>query len=224
MVAPRRRQFAGRVPALVVVLGLAGCGGAPSRVAGAGGGDGAAAPGTYVGDAAVSEVAGALLEEKRTAYYLGAEADGLQLTHIERVTENGPGLQVWASYGTCSPEPGADEGGCADPVTTGTQEWRPDLTGVWCRRLEPQLGVPAGEIMGELTLFTERAQVSVVHVGDREGAGTGLTQALALLRGLTQVGGTAPVTSLPPPEPEVAAWVDELCGTVPGQVVEHPME
>ena len=202
-------------------LTLAACGASTSP-----GTSGDASPGTYVGDDAVAAVAEELREEGRVAYYLGPEADGNALSSIDRVTDNGPSFQFWASYGTCSPEPGSDEGGCGDPITANTQDWQPDTAGLWCRRLEPQLGVPAGEIMGELTLFTERVQLSVVHLGDREGegGGEGVTHALALLGGLRPVGDAQVVSSLPPPDPDIAAWVDELCGTVPGQVVENSME
>ncbi|HET6968591.1 MAG TPA: hypothetical protein VFI44_09950, partial [Ornithinibacter sp.] len=153
-------------------------------------------------------------------------AAGNALVDIDRVQENGPAFQVWASYGTCTPPPGYDEGGCGEPVTASTLDWQPDLAGLWCRRLDPQLGVPTGEIMGELTLFTERVQVAVVDQRDREGegGGEGVTHALALLDGLRPVGDTQRLGALPPPDPDIAAWVDELCGTVPGQSVEHPME
>jgi hypothetical protein len=155
-------------------------------------------PATYVGDAAVASVADQLRDEGRVAYYLGQEADGNALTHLARVTENGPEFQFWASYGTCRHE----DDGCAEPVTTNTTDWRPDVSGIWCPGLEPQLGVPAAEIMGELTLFTERLQVSVVHLGDREGegGGEGVEHAIALLTTLRPVGGTQAVASLPPPD------------------------
>lgn len=109
-----------------------------------------------------------------------------------------------------------------DPLMVDTMAWRPDLTGVSCQRLDPQLGVPAGLIMGELTLFTERLQVRVLHADDL--ADYDGHRGLALLDQLRPVGESRPIGSLPPPEPEVAKWVDEFCGTVPGEVVDHPME
>ena len=118
-----------------------------------------------MGDGSVQSVADELRAEGRAAYYLGPEASGLALTDVTRVTENGPEFQVWASYGTCHPAM-FDDGGCMDPLSVSTLDWRPDVTGVSCQRLEPQLGVPAGLVMGELTLFTDRVQVSVVHVDD----------------------------------------------------------
>ena len=179
------------------------------------------ADGTYVGDGSVQSVAEELRAEGRTAYYLGPEASGLALTDVTRVTENGPEFQVWASYGTCHPAM-FDDGGCMDPLSVSTLEWRPDVTGVTCRRLEPQLGVPTGLVMGELTLFTERVQVGVVHVDDL--ADHDGHRGLALLEDLRAIGASHPVGTLPPPDPEVATWVDGFCGTVPGASVEHPME
>ena len=67
---------------------------------------GGTSPGTYVGDAAVAAAAEALRAEGRVAYYLGPEADGNALSSVDRVTDNGPSFQFWASYGTCSPAPG----------------------------------------------------------------------------------------------------------------------
>jgi hypothetical protein len=178
-------------------------------------------PGSYVGEPSVRAVAGQLSDEGRDAYYLGPEAAGLALTDLTRVTENGPEFQVWASYGSCHPA-AFEEGGCMDPLSVSTRDWRPDVTGVSCTRLEPQLGVPAGLVMGELTLFTSRVQVAVVHVDDL----TDLDghRGLALLKDLRVIGASEPVGSLPPPDPEIAAWVDGLCGAVPGASVEHPIE
>lgn len=221
MVARTSRRFVPCLAATALTLAVAGCGELSLGTLGGG----QTAPGTYVGDAAVSAVAAELREEGRVAYYLGPDADGNALVDIDRVEDNGPDFQFWASYGTCTAPPGYDEGGCGEPVTTSTHDWRPETAGLWCRRLEPVLGVPAGEVMGELTLFTDRVRVSVVSVRDREGegGGQGVAHALSLLDGLRPVGGTQPVPSLPAPDPDVAAWVDELCGTVPGQAVEHPM-
>ena len=179
------------------------------------------AAGTYVGDGSVQSVADELRAEGRAAYYLGPEASGLALTDVTRVTENGPEFQVWASYGTCHPAM-FDDGGCMDPLSVSTMDWRPDVTGVSCQRLEPQLGVPAGLVMGELTLFTDRVQVSVVHVDDL--ADYDGHRGLALLKDLRAIGASRPVGTLPPPDPEIATWVDGFCGTVPGASVEHPME
>lgn len=200
------------------VLGGVGCAAVAATLTSCGA---ATSPGTYVGDNAVSAVAEELEAEGAVAYFLGASAAGLNLTHVARVTENGPDFQVFTSYGTCRPAM-FEEGGCMDPLMVDTMAWRPDLTGVSCQRLDPQLGVPAGLIMGELTLFTERLQVRVLHADDL--ADYDGHRGLALLDQLRPVGESRPIGSLPPPEPEVARWVDEFCGTVPGEVVDHPME
>lgn len=177
--------------------------------------------GSFVGEPSVRAVADQIAAEGRDAYYLGPEAAGLALTDVTRVTENGPEFQVWASYGTCHPA-AFEEGGCMDPLSVSTRDWRPDVTGVSCTRLEPQLGVPAGLVMGELTLFTGRVQVGVVHVDDL--ADYDGHRGLALLEQLRVIGASEPVGSLPPPDPEIAAWVDGFCGAVPGASVEHPIE
>lgn len=196
------------VAALLSAATLAGCG---SRVW----------AGDYVGHEALDAVTAELGTERRVAYYLGPEAGGLALTHIERVTENGPDFQVFAAYGTC--RAGLfEEGGCMPPVSVDTIDWRPDLTGSSCQRLDSQLGVPAGLIMGELTLFTERLTVRVLHAEDL--ADYDGHRGLALLPHLRRVGASQPVGTLPPPDPELAEWVDELCGAVPGDTVEHPIE
>ena len=178
-------------------------------------------PGSYVGDPSVQAVAEQVGAEGRAAYYLGPEAAGLALTDVTRVTENGPEFQVWASYGSC--HPGAfDDGGCMDPLSVSTLAWRPDGAGVDCRRLEPQLGVPAGLVNGELTLFTGRDQVSVVHVDDL--ADYDGHRGLALLHDLRRIGSAEPVGTLPSPDADVASWVDRFCGSAPGAHVEHPIE
>ena len=148
----------------------------------------------------------------------GPEAGGFALTHIERVTENGPDFQFFAAYGACSPGGFFGEGGCMDPMSVDTMDWRPDLTGVSCQRLEPQLGVPAGLVGGQLTLFTERLTVQVLDAADVDGR-----RGLTLLPSLRRVGASQPVDTLPSPEPELAKWVDGLCGAVPGETIEHPV-
>ena len=207
-VRTRARRACTVVAASAVVATLAACGAGTSA-------------GSYVGDSAVNAVAAQLRTEGRAAYYLGPEAGGRALTDVTRVTDNGPDFQVWASYGTCH---GAafDDGGCMDPLSVGTRDWRADATGLSCQRLEPQLGVPTGLVMGELTLFTGRALVSVIDADDL--ADDDGHRGLALLDDLRVIGATRPVGTLPPPDPALADWVDTVCGTVPGATVEHPIE
>ncbi len=205
---PRLRGVGAATAAGAVLLTLTGCGVRAST-------------GTYVGDPSVAAVAQQVGSEGRTAYYLGPEAGGLALTDVTRVTDNGPDFQVWASYGSCL-QAAFDDGGCVDPISVSTMDWRPDGTGVTCQRLEPQLGVPAVLLSGELILFTGRAQVSVLDA--RGPADDDGHRGLALLKDLRAIGAGSPVGTLPPPDPEVAHWVDDFCGTVPGEKVDHPFE
>jgi hypothetical protein len=155
----------------------------------------------------------------KPAYYLGSTFDGLPLTVLDLVEENAPAFQVQADYGTCAP---SGDGGCSDPVVVSTNDWRSDLDGLACTRLEPQLGVPAGVVMGELTLVTGALVITVSDFRERP-SGDGIGSAVRALSALQQVGDPKPVGSLPPPNPELAIWMDQLCGTTPGQEVSHEM-
>jgi hypothetical protein len=167
-------------------------------------------------DAAVAEVEGA----GKPAYYLGTKVGDLPLTALDLVEENAPAFQVEADYGTCESN---GDGGCSAPVVVSTNDWRPDVQGFTCRRLEPQLGVPAGILMGELTLATGDLVVTVSDFRGRDGSDD-VQPAVGLLPQLRSVGAARPVGTLPPPEPAVAAWMDEVCGTKPGSEVSHELE
>ena len=155
----------------------------------------------------------------KPAYYLGSSDDGLRLTVLDLVEENAPAFQVQADYGTCQP---SGDGGCADPVVVSTNDWRPDIDGLACQRLEPQLGVPAGVVLGELTLVTGELVITVSDFRERPD-GDGIGPAVRALAALRRVGEPMPVGTLPPPTPEVAGWMDEVCGTTPGQEVSHEL-
>src|SRR5690349_11087515 len=142
----------------------------------------------------------------KPAYYLGDTYGGLPLTGLDLVEENAPAFQVEADYGTCD---ASGDGGCAAPVVVSTNDWRPDLQVLHCQRLAPQLGVPAGVLMGELTLATGQLLVTVTDFRERP-AGDGIQPAVRALPSLRQVGQAAPVDSLPPPTAEVGAWMDEV--------------
>ncbi|TPG18145.1 hypothetical protein [Pedococcus bigeumensis] len=167
-------------------------------------------------DAAVGEVKAA----GKPAYYLGSKADDLPLTSLDLVEENAPAFQVEADYGTCE---SAGDGGCSAPVVVSTNDWHPDVQGLTCRRLEPQLGVPAGVLMGELTLTTGRLVVTVSDFRGR-GASDDVQPAVSLLSQLRSVVASQPLGTLPPPDPDVAAWMDDVCGSTPGREVSHPLE
>jgi hypothetical protein len=155
----------------------------------------------------------------KPAYYLGSSYDGLPLTGLDLVEENAPSFQVEADYGGCEP---TGDGGCSDPVVVSTNDRRPDIDGLSCQRLGPQLGVPAGVVMGELTLVTGQLVLTVSDSRERPG-GDGIEPAIRSLSALRQVGESTPVGSLPPPTPEVAGWIDEVCGRTPGQEVSHEL-
>ena len=167
-------------------------------------------------DAAVAEVTGA----GKPAYYLGTSVGDLPLTALDLVEENAPAFQVEADYGTCE---SSGDGGCSAPVVVSTNDWRPDVEGLTCRRLEPQLGVPAGVLMGELTLVTADLVVTVSDFRGHNASGD-IEPAVRLLPQLRSVGTSQPVGTLPPPKPAVAAWMDEACGTKPGSEVSHELE
>lgn len=155
----------------------------------------------------------------KPAYYLGSSYDDLPLTLLDLVEENAPSFQVQADYGTCE---STGDGGCSDPVVVSTNDWRPDVEVIACRRLEPQLGVPAGVVMGELTLVTGELVITLSDFRERPG-GDGIAPAVRALSALRRVGDSTPVGSLPPPTPEAAGWMDEACGTTPGKEVFHEL-
>jgi len=196
------------VVGVVVLLVVAGCG----------------AAGPPTGDALSDNEFGTAVAQVeaagRPAYYLGDTYGGLPLTWLDLVEENAPAFQVEADYGTCD---ASGDGGCSAPVVVSTNDWRPDLQMLHCQRLAPQLGVPAGVLMGELTLATGRLLVTVTDFRERP-AGDGIQPAIRALSSLRQVGQAGPVSSLPPPAPEVSAWMDEVCGAKPGQEVSHDLD
>jgi hypothetical protein len=167
-------------------------------------------------DASVAEVKAA----DKPAYYLGTSVGDLPLTMLDLVEENAPAFQVEADYGTCESN---GDGGCSAPIVVSTNDWRPDVEGVTCRRLEPQLGVPAGILMGELTLATGDLVVTVSDFRGRDASGDA-QPAVRLLSQLRPVGAEQPVDTLPPPDPAVSTWMDEVCGSKPGREVSHPLE
>lgn len=166
--------------------------------------------------AAVGEVKAA----GKPAYYLGSRVGDLPLTALDLVEENAPAFQVQADYGTCT----GGDGGCSAPVVVSTNDRRPDVQGTHCRRLDPQLGVPAGILMGELTLVSGGLLVTVSDFRDRDGSDDDVQPALRLLPQLQAVGTTQPVGTLPPPDAAAAAWMDEVCGSTPGLEAAHDFE
>jgi hypothetical protein len=201
------------VVAAAVVATFSGCG--TTQL-----GDGSFADGTPISSADQDAVVAEVRAAGQPAYYLGSTIDDLPLTLLDLVEENAPSFDVEADYGTCR---SFGDGGCSAPIVVSTNDRRPDVPGTHCRRLQPQLGVPAGVLMGELTLVTGGVVVTVSDFRNR-GAPDDVQTALRLLPALQAVGAAQPVSALPAPTAESSAWIDEACGTEPGHEVSHPME
>jgi hypothetical protein len=200
--------------ATAVVMSLSACGASP-------GGDYSFRAGSALHPSDVDSVVAQVRATGKPAYYLGNAVGDLPLTVLDLVEENAPMFQVEAHYGSCQ---ASGEGGCADPVSVSTTDRPPDVLGTHCQRLEPQLGVPAGVIMGELTVATGDVIVTVSDFRGRDGDNDGIRSALMLLPRLRALGDTGPRTALPPPNSVFAAWMDEVCGTRPGKQVSHDFD
>lgn len=195
-----------------ITAGLTGCGAAGSVTSGSA---------DQVGAREVGSVLAKVQAAGKPAYYLGDTVDGLPMTFLHVMEENAPVFGVDAYYGTCSP---SGDGGCADPVSVSTNDRPPDLTGLHCRRLDPQLGVPAGIVMGELTLATGDVLVTVSDFRGRSDDDDGIRSALRLVPRLRALGESTARRSLPPPSAATATWMDQACGTTPGGEVSHDLD
>ena len=153
-------------------------------------------------------VAAELAAAGRIAYYLGPTAAGHDFDGIAWIDNQGPLLIIEANYGPCDP---GVEGYCGDPISVSTQEWEQLPTGFPCARLEPRLSVPTAVISGQLHLFTGRLQVKIVDDADLDVPDRPVENALALVAQLRNLSGTEPLGQLPPPAPEVVAWLDQSC-------------
>ena len=157
-----------------------------------------------------------ILASGAPAYYLGDNADGHALSDLSE----GPDGHFDFSYGPCRSSAGwGDDGGCSPAIQTHTapltqtmmQAYNAQGTGP-CRRLEPVLDVPAAVLYGELTLFTGSSQVVLAYYD----AGRDLGRELALARTMRPLEHPGSVKTLPPPSAEILAFVDKICGSVPG--------
>lgn len=142
------------------------------------------------------------------AYYLGPTAEGHDFDGIARIDNQGPLIVIEAHYGPCDP---GIEGYCGDPISVSTQEWEQLSPGFPCVRLEPRLSVPTVVLGGQLHLFSGRVQVKIVDDADLDVPNRPVDHALALAAQLRTLDGTEPLERLPPPAPEVVAWLDEAC-------------
>jgi hypothetical protein len=93
-----------------------------------------------------------------------------------------------------------------------TAPWEREPAGFACHRLEPQMSVPTLLVSGEVTLYTGRQVVRILDVLDGDPPrGDRADHALALAPQLQPLGTAKPAPSLPPPDPEVAAWIAQTC-------------
>jgi hypothetical protein len=151
-------------------------------------------------------LAATLKTSGRTVYYLGPAARGLTLNSFADILDTPSFL---AAYGTCDP---GDEGGCTEPVMVFTAPWEPEPAGYSCRPLESQLSVPTLLVSGEVTLYTARQVVRVLDVMDGDPpSGDRADHALALVPQLRPLDAAEPARRLPPPDPQVVAWIARTC-------------
>ena len=153
-------------------------------------------------------VAARLRSSGRTAYYLGPTARGLELTNIAEILDTPSFL---AAYGTCDP----GESGCAQPVMVFTAPWEREPAGFDCRPLAPRLSVPTLLVSGEVNLYTGRQVVRVLDVLDGDPPSGRADHALALVPRLRSLDATRAASALPPPDPEVASWIAQVCPPPP---------
>ena len=147
-------------------------------------------------------------------YWLGERAGEYDLFDLIPGPPGEP-YYVSAWYGPC-PTPLFGEGGCTSPVDLSTRAWDPQTATPVCGGGQTLLGVPAGLLSEELTLFTGREVVTLVVYDDREAGDVGAPRAHRLLAGIRPLGATSALTALPPPAPEMRAWLDASCiGGVP---------
>ena len=96
-----------------------------------------------------------------------------------------------------------------------TAPWEREPAGFDCRPLAPRLSVPTLLVSGEVNLYTGRQVVRVLDVLDGDPAGGRADHALALVPGLRSLDAARAATALPPPDPEVASWIAQVCPQPP---------
>jgi hypothetical protein len=136
-------------------------------------------------------------------YWLGAEFEGMDLTHVGF---HGPGGFVTLVYGSCTPV-GTDEPSCSPPLQIQVSPLCKNLEAVarapiWRRR--SMRGAPVGAIDSAPVLLSRRVQVKVYR---GEGSDPGLPwRTLSALRSANQVAPVIrPGDRIPPPAPGVLA-------------------
>ena len=188
----------GTVALSVLVTLVSGCGslGLPS-------------PG-HVGEARRAAAVSLAEQAGHPFYWLGETAGDYDLFDLIPGPPGEP-YYVSAWYGPCPAPPLFGEGGCTSPVDLSTRAWDPQWATPVCGE-ETLLGVPAGMVSEELTLFTGSEVVTLVDYDDREADDIGAPRAHRLLKGIRPLGARDPVTALPPPSPQMQAWLDASCG------------
>ena len=159
----------------------------------------------------IDSALGEITSTNREAFYLGDEADG---KHLAVVSELDGILEF--QYGRFL-EPDI-EGECFRPISVASQptkNWGSRGESGDCKRLRPVLGVPAAN-MGELTVFTGSSIVAISYFKAMGSGFAGVpSREAALAPQLRAVGQPMAAKTLPPPDPETQAFVDQHCGPEP---------
>jgi hypothetical protein len=159
----------------------------------------------------IDSALGEITSTNREAFYLGDEADGM---HLAVVSELDGILEF--QYGRCL-EPDI-EGDCFRPISVisqPTKNWGSRGESADCKRLRPVLGVPAAN-MGELTVFTGSSIVGISYFKAVPNGFVGVpSREVALVPQLRAVGQPTAAKTLPPPDRETQAFVDQHCGPEP---------
>ena len=154
---------------------------------------------------------GEVTSTNREAFYLGDEADGKHLAVVSELD----GILAF-EYGRCMDN--NVEGGCLRPLNVSSQptkNWGSRGESAGCKRLRPVLGVPAAN-MGQLTVFTGSSIVGISYLkAVSNGFVSVPSREAALAPQLRAVGQPTAAKTLPPPDPETQAFVDQHCGPEP---------
>ena len=159
----------------------------------------------------IDSALGEITSTHREAFYLGDEADG---KHLAVVSELDGILEF--DYGRCLDN--AEEPPCGRPLSVSSQptsNWGSRGESGECKRLRPVLGVPAAN-MGELTVFTGSSIVAISYLKVVPNGFVGVpSREAALAHQLRAVGQPTAAKTLPPPDRETQAFVDQHCGPEP---------
>ena len=159
----------------------------------------------------IDSALGEITSTNREAFYLGHEADGKHLAVISELD----GI-LGFEYGRCLDN--AEEPPCTRPLNVSSQptkNWGSRGESADCTRLRPVLGVPAAN-MGELMVFTGSSIVGISYLKVVPNGFVSVpSREAALADQLRAVGQPTAAKTLPPPDPETRAFVDQHCGPEP---------